>query len=98
MRIHIKLNHVNAIIALDVVCKNPGFLFHASHCQEALVAKIVKDRVVDDVDSGEMTSDGEAEIVIVGEMVTVCKSRNYFVKFGLTENYKLLSYQCEQCG
>lgn len=62
------------------------------------MAKIVKDRVVDDVDSGEMTSDGEAEIVIVGEMVTVCKSRNYFVKFGLTENYRLLSYQCEQCG
>ena len=41
------------------------------------MAKVVKDCVVDDVDSGEMTSDGEAEIVIVGEMVTVCKSRNY---------------------
>ena len=86
MRIHIKLNHVNAIIALDVVCKNPGFLFHASHCQEALVAEVVKNCVVDDVDSGEMTSDGETEIVVVGEMVTVCKSRNYFMRFGLTEN------------
>ena len=50
------------------------------------MAKVVKDCVVDDVDSCEMTSDGETEIVVVGEMVTVCKSRNYFMRFGLTEN------------
>ena len=42
------------------------------------MAKVVKDRVVDDVDSGEMTSDGEAEIVVVGEMVTVCKRKKIF--------------------
>ena len=56
---------------LDVVCENPGFLLHPSEGEDALVAEVVEDGVVDDVDAGKVAADDHPEVAVVHDVVAV---------------------------
>jgi len=56
---------------LNVIRKNPSFFFHSSERQNSFIAKVIEDGIVDDINTGKVTSNGQTEVTIVSHVITV---------------------------
>lgn len=74
----VKLDHVSAIIAFDVVIVDPDPFFHTTHRYQACLAAVAVEAIVRDIEVSEMTIHHEAEVFVIPPSVVakiqrVCK-------------------------
>jgi hypothetical protein len=56
---------------LNVIGKNPRLLLHSAKGQDAFIAEVVEDGVVDNVDAGKVTPEDKTKVSVVSHVVAV---------------------------
>jgi len=56
---------------LNVIGKNPRLLLHSAKGEDPFIAEVVKDGVVDNVDTGKVTPEDKTKVSVVSHVVAV---------------------------